>query len=145
MKQAVFDLLQTLIVGEQPLSIYEIEDISGYSISTFYLHKLEMRRMGWMIGNGAGYSNKFEITELGKIAYAIEAGRKVKQRAVMNNANSLSSPTSIDGSCSPHSGRLWRGIAGSRQGVCEQGCEAVGSWHRLHHRRQGNSSSEALG
>lgn len=76
MPQIVFDIIATLLQMQGEGSMVQIEDQSGYRANNIFQYTGRMQRAGWIEKR----HHRWFLTERGKIAHAIETGRKTKAR-----------------------------------------------------------------
>lgn len=76
MPETVFSILGALILIGGHGDSHQIAEASGYEIGSYMRFSGTMKRLGW-IERRAGL---IHITERGKIAHAIEVGRRTKIR-----------------------------------------------------------------
>jgi DNA-binding IclR family transcriptional regulator len=72
-------ILGALVELGKPASLSEIIAASGYEYGSFYRAAGPIMRHGWM---RKPFNGRYEITERGKIALAIEIGRRTKARSL---------------------------------------------------------------
>lgn len=77
MPDAVFAILGALVRLERESRAWEIADVAGYSINYFARIKFVLFDRGWI---ERPFAMSYRITERGKIALAIETGRRTKRR-----------------------------------------------------------------
>jgi hypothetical protein len=81
--EIVFDFLETLIRLGGSGNIYDVAAVSGYTTSTFKRLSSAIQARGWMmLPFATKHKALYVITERGKIAHAIEVGRRTKARAL---------------------------------------------------------------